>query len=82
MVEPKTTTITFMPESSVGTWARSVRMALKLTQQELADITGISKEDVDSFEQNLSIKVDSRRKLVKELWAAKNCMATVTMSEK
>lgn len=60
-----------MPESSVGAWARSVREALKLTQQELADITGVSKEDVDSFEHNLPIKLDSRRKLVKELWVVK-----------
>lgn len=57
-----------MPESSVGAWARSVRTALNLTQQELADITGVPKEDVDSFENNLPITLDSRRKLVKELW--------------
>jgi len=61
-----------MPESSVGAWARSVRKTLKLTQQELADITGVPKEDVDSFEHNLPIKLDSRRKLVKELWVARN----------
>ena len=42
-----------------------------LTQQELADITGVSKEDVKSFEHNLPIKLDSRRKLVKELWVAR-----------
>jgi transcriptional regulator with XRE-family HTH domain len=71
MVKLRQTTITFMPESLVGDWARSVRKALKLTQQELADITGVSKEDVDSFENNLPIKVDSRRKLVKELWVVR-----------
>ena len=60
-----------MPESYVGAWARRVRRALKLTQQELADITGVSKEDVKSFEHNLPIKLDSRRKLVKELWVAR-----------
>jgi len=61
-----------MPESAVGAWATSVRKALKLTQQELADLTGVSKEDVDSFEHNLPIKLDSRRRLVKELWVARN----------
>jgi transcriptional regulator with XRE-family HTH domain len=71
MVKPRKTTITFMPESSIGAWARSVRKALNLTQQEQADITGVSKEDVDSFENNLPIKLDSRRKLVKELWVVK-----------
>jgi len=72
MVKPSKTTITFMPESAVGAWATSVRKALKLTQQELADLTGVSKEDVDSFEHNLPIKLDSRRRLVKELWVARN----------
>ena len=71
MVKLRTKTINFMPEYAVGDWAKSVRLALQLTQQELADIAGISREDVDSFEQNLPINVDSRRKLVKELWAAR-----------
>jgi len=71
MVKTKKTTTAFTPEFSIGTWARRVRLALQLTQEELATMTGVSKEDVDSFEHNLPIKLDSRRKLVKELWAAR-----------
>ena len=63
--------ITFARESSIGPWARSVRMALKLTQQELAEIAGVSREDVNSFEHNLPVRLDAKRKLVRELWAAR-----------
>jgi transcriptional regulator with XRE-family HTH domain len=64
--------ITFARESSIGPWARSVRMALKLTQQELAQIAGVAQEDVDLLEQNLPVRLDAKRKLVRELWAARN----------
>lgn len=64
----------FAQESSTGTWARSVRLALKLTQQELADMCGISPEEVDLFEHNLPVRLGARRKLLKELWAARNAL--------
>ena len=66
-----TTVLTFARESSVGFKAASVRISLQLTQQELADIVGISKDDVDFFEHNLPIPLDIKRKLLKELWARK-----------
>ena len=61
-------------ESSTGAWARNVRMVLQLTQQELADMCGISPEEVDLFERNLPVKLDARRKLLKELWASRNAL--------
>ena len=67
-----TTVVTFARESSIGPWARTVRMFLQLTQQELADIVGVSKEDVDLFEHNLPIPLDIKLKLLKKLYAAKN----------
>ena len=63
--------ITFARESSIGPWAGSVRVALQLTQKELADIAGVSQEDVDLFEHNLPVGLDVKRKLIKELWAAR-----------
>ena len=63
--------VTFAQESSVGYWARSVRIAMQLTQQKLADSAGVSQEDVDLFEHNLPVRLDARRKLLRELWAAR-----------
>ena len=66
--------IVFAPrrESSIGPWAREVRASLRLTQQELADIVGISKDDVDFFENNLPLPLDIKRKLLKKLYAVKS----------
>ena len=69
----KTTTsvLTFTRGSSIGFRAASARISLKLTQQELADIAGVSKDDVDFFEHNLPVPTETRRKLLRALWAGK-----------
>jgi len=46
-------------------------MALKLTQQELAVITGVSQKEVDLFEHNFPVRLEAKHKLLKELWAAR-----------
>ena len=56
----------------MGTLARSLRITLQLTQQELADSVGASKEDVDLFEHNLPLPLDIKNKLLKKLYAAKS----------
>ena len=66
-----TTVITFARESSVGFTGASIRISLQLTQQELADIAGVSKDDVDFFEHNLPILLETKRKLLRGLWAAR-----------
>ena len=58
------------PET-LGSKARKVRIALRLTQQKLADTTGVSKEAVYLFEHNLPVYLDARRKILKELWSIK-----------
>jgi len=63
--------ITFKQEELVGPWAKRVRMALRLTQQEMAEIAGVSQEDVDSLEHNLPVQPKAKRKLIRELWAAR-----------
>jgi transcriptional regulator with XRE-family HTH domain len=50
-------------------------MALHLTQQELANMAGVSLEEIDLFEHNLPVRLDARRKLLKELWAARNTVS-------
>ena len=63
-----TEVLTFPRESSIGFKAVSVRIHLQWTQQELADIAGISKDDVDFFEHNLPIPPDIKQKLLRALW--------------
>lgn len=58
---------------NMGSLARKVRVSLGLTQKQLADRTGISKEAVYLFEHNLPVYLDARRRIIKELWAIKTC---------
>ncbi len=69
------TVVAFTQESALGPWARSVRIALHLTQQELANLAGVSLEEIDLFERNMPVRLDARRKLLKELWAARKAVA-------
>ena len=59
-------------ESSMVTMARSLRLSLQLTQQELADSSGISKEDIDLFENSLPIPLDIKNRLLKRLYSVKS----------
>ena len=61
-------------EPSVGVKARRLRISQLLTQQELANLAGVSLEEVDLFEHNLPVRLDARRKLLKELWSAQNAL--------
>ena len=63
--------LTIDQETSLGFKARKLRVSLLLTQQELASIAGVSQEEVDLFEHNLPIRLDVKRRLLKELWAKK-----------
>jgi transcriptional regulator with XRE-family HTH domain len=62
------------PNSPLGTWAKKIRQTLKLSQQELAAMTGVSQEEVELFELNYPVKLDARRRLLKDLWAARNIL--------
>ena len=66
-----TAVITLQRASSLGFKARRLRISQLLTQQELANMAGVSLEEVDLFEHNLPLTVDARRKILKELWARK-----------
>lgn len=59
--------ITFARESSIGFKAWRLRRAQLLSQQELANKAGVPLEEVDLFENNLPVPLDTRRRLLKEL---------------
>jgi len=47
-------------------------MALKLSQEEVAAMAGVPTADVDAFENTIPVPLDSRRRIVKLLYAARN----------
>jgi DNA-binding XRE family transcriptional regulator len=73
LVEVKVMTVvqTTTRESSVGAKVRRLRLASLMTQRELAEAAGVSKEEVDLLEHGLPVPLDSRRKIYKELWSKK-----------
>lgn len=64
-------TINHLETGTLGDSARKVRLSLHLSQQQLADMTGISRDSVYQFEHHLPVCLDARRKILKELWAYK-----------
>ena len=56
----------------MGTLARNLRISLQLTQQELANMADVSKEDIDLLEHNLPISLYIKNKLFKKLYAVKS----------
>ena len=55
----------------IGLEAKRIRLALLLTQHEPATIAGVTLEEVDLFEHGLSVRLDVRLKILRELWARK-----------
>lgn len=58
-------------EPSIATRARKLRLSRLLTQEELAVAAGVSREEVNKLEKGLPLILDSKRKILKELWAKK-----------
>ncbi len=56
---------------SIGLVARRIRISEHLTQEELAGLAHVSREDVKSLEGNLPLQLDVKLKLLKELWSRK-----------
>lgn len=61
----------FTQELPIGFKAKRLRISQRLTQRELASMAGVSQEEVELFEQNQPVPLDSRRRILKELWAKK-----------
>lgn len=66
-----TTVTTLARESSIGFKVRRLRISQLLTQQELANMAGVSLEEVDLFEHNLPLPLDAKRKILKKLLSIK-----------
>ena len=58
-------------KESLGYQALRLRVSLKLTQQKLASLADVAQEQVDLFENNLPVPLDTRRRLLKELLVMK-----------
>ena len=65
------TVLTVDRKLSGGFKARRFRVSQLLTQKELANFAGVSEEEVNLLEQNLPLRLDAKRRLLKELWARK-----------
>jgi DNA-binding XRE family transcriptional regulator len=64
-------TLTLSEKSALGSEARRLRIACLLTRQNLADLAGIPREQVDLLEHNYPVPLDSKRRVFRELWAIK-----------
>jgi DNA-binding XRE family transcriptional regulator len=62
-------TLTLTEKPTFGSEARRLRIACFLTQQNLADRAGISREQVDLLEHNYPVPLDSKRRIFRELWS-------------
>jgi transcriptional regulator with XRE-family HTH domain len=63
--------LTLAPETSLGFQARKLRIAEHITRQKLADLAGVSIDDVDLFEHGLPLTLDYKRRILRSLWAIK-----------
>ena len=57
--------------TTLGQHVRRLRIASLLSQQQLACIVGVPLTHVALFERNLPVPVDSKRRILKELWTKK-----------
>jgi transcriptional regulator with XRE-family HTH domain len=57
---------------SLASVAGRLRRELQLTTRELADMAGITPQEVVLFENGLPVRLDARRSIMKELWAFKH----------
>ena len=66
-----TTTQKVLPESSLGAKAKKLRAASFLTRLALAEMAGVTAEEVSLFERGQLVCLDTRRRIMKALWAKK-----------
>ena len=58
--------------ASPGSKVRRLRVAQLLTQEELANMAGVSVEEVDLYECNIPVRLDVKRRLLGVLLAGKD----------
>ncbi len=55
-------------KSALGPWVQNLRIYLKLTQKEIARLAKVTKEEVNSFENNELLPADVKSRILRELW--------------
>ncbi len=58
-----------LAKGTTGEKARQRRIASLLTRQQLADLAGVPAEHVNLFERDLPVPLDSKRRILQQLWA-------------
>lgn len=58
-------------ESSLGLKTRQLRVSLRLTQHDLAILAGVLQEEVDLLEENMPVKLGTKLKILRLIWARK-----------
>ena len=58
-------------KSTFSSEARRLRINFLLTQQDLAELAGVSREQVNLLEHNYPVPLDCKRRVFRELWAIK-----------
>lgn len=66
-----TATLAPKRKSTHGSMARRLRVYCHLSLRELADLANVPRQHVDLFEHDLPLPLDSRRRILRELWAIK-----------
>ena len=56
---------------TLGAEARRLRINHFLTQQKLADLAGIPRQQVELLEHNYPVPLESKRRVLRELWSLK-----------
>ena len=55
-----------------GDEAARLRKIMNLTRRQVAVMAHVSKVEVGLFERNQPVRLDARRRILKELWAARS----------
>ncbi len=66
-----TAVLTLTRESMLGFKARKLRITENISQQQVADKSGVPIKSVDLFEHNLPVPLDYRRRILQVLYAEK-----------
>lgn len=54
-------------EPALGTWVRSLRIYLELTQQDLAGLAEVTPEEVNRLEHDRPLTSEAKRRILREL---------------
>ena len=74
------TVLSFVRGLSIAFKVGSLRITLQLTQQQLADMVSVSKDDADCLEHNLPMLLEIREKILKGLFVTKSKVESANKS--